>query len=134
MPIVVTFDIESAQPGEHNQIQSFFERFGWENLGGTSYRYPRLGTTDQPVEDWFNHVIPALMLFRTYILSNGRTLKKGTLDIQSSTGYSPKINWGSPPQLGKDMKLYDPNNKQFGEKNLIDWLDDIEYPYSSSST
>jgi hypothetical protein len=47
MPVVVTFDIQGALPIEHNRIQSFFTRLGWENLGGSSYRYPKLGSTEQ---------------------------------------------------------------------------------------
>ncbi len=61
MPVILTLDVENAGPGEHNRIQSAFERLGWEALGGTAYRYPKLGA-EQPTEDWFNHVIPALML------------------------------------------------------------------------
>jgi hypothetical protein len=129
MPIVITFDIQGAPPVERNRIQSFFERFGWENLGGSSYRYPRLGTDDQPVEDWFNHVIPALMLFRTYLVSSGRTLTKCTLDVQSSSGYSPNANYGKPPLDGAAAPLYLPTNTAFGEQNLRSWLTDMPYPY-----
>jgi hypothetical protein len=129
MPIVITFDIQGAPPVERNRIQSFFERFGWENLGGSSYRYPRLGTDDQPVEDWFNHVIPALMLFRTYLVSSGRTLIKCTLDVQSSSGYSPNANYGKPPLDGAAAPLYPPTNPAFGEQNLRSWLTDMPYPY-----
>lgn len=129
MPVVITFDIQAAPPIERNRIQSSFERFGWENLGGSSYRYPRLGTNDQPVEDWFNHIIPALMLFRTYLISSGRQLAKCTLDIQSSAGYSPNANYGNPPLPGTTVPLYQPTNAAFGEKNLRDWLTSINYPY-----
>jgi hypothetical protein len=129
MPIVITFDIQGAPPVERNRIQSFFQRFGWENLGGSSYRYPRLGTVDQPVEDWFNHVVPALMLFRAYLLSSGRPLTKFTLDVQSSSGYSPNSNYGNAPRAGHDVTLYTSTNLQFGEQNLRDWLDGLTYPY-----
>lgn len=129
MPVVITFDIAGARPVERNRIQSFFERFGWENLGGSSYRYPKLGTNDQPVEDWFNHVVPALMLFRTYLISSGRQLTKCTLDVGSSTGYSPNTNYGSAPLPGATAPLYQPTNVQFGEQNLRDWLANIQYPY-----
>jgi hypothetical protein len=136
MPVVFTFDIEGASPIERNRIQSFFERFGWENIGGSSYRYPRLGTRDQPVEDWFNHVIPALMLFRTYILSSGRRLRRHTLDVQTSSGFNSASRYGRPPRRGRalpgrrgQVQLYDPNNPSFGEGNLRDWLNNIAYPY-----
>lgn len=129
MPVVITFDIEGAPSVERNRIQSFFERFGWENLGGSSYRYPKLGTNDQPVEDWFNHVVPALMLFRSYIISSGRPLTKCTLDVQASTGYSPNTNYGSPPLNGAAAPLYQPTNVQFGEQNLRSWLTNVQFPY-----
>lgn len=129
MPVVITFDIAAAPPLERNRIQSFFERFGWENLGGSSYRYPRLGTRDQPVEDWFNHVIPALMLFRAYLLSSARQLTKCTLDVQSSSGYSPNAGYGNPPIAGNGVALYPPTNLAFGEQNLRDWLTGVAYPY-----
>ena len=137
MPVVFTFDIEGAPPQERNRIQSFFERFGWENIGGSSYRYPRLGTRDQPVEDWFNHVVPALMLFRTYILSSGRRVNRFTLDTQSSSGFNRNSQpvFGRAPVRGRRrngnryIRLYQPRNGAFGEANLLDWLDGIVYPY-----
>jgi hypothetical protein len=82
--------MSKAKGSEHNRIQSFFERFGWESLGETSYRYPPLGS-EESVEDWFNRVIPALMLLRLYFLKarkRGRRLTKFTLDIQSSSGFN----------------------------------------------
>lgn len=129
MPVVLTFDLQGAQPSDHNRIQSLFERFGWENLGGSSYRYPRLGTKNQPVEDWFNHVVPALMLFRAYTLSEGRQIRRFTVDAQSSSGYNPETEFGSPPLAGEDITFYDPKNQQFGKSNLVEWLDKIRWPY-----
>jgi hypothetical protein len=139
MPVLLTYELEGAETSEHNRLQSLFERLGWENLGGSSYRYPRLGTTDQPVEDWLNHVVPALMLFRAAVLKSACGLKKFTLDVQSSSGYNKATNFGSGPLSGsaikatkskrKGKKLYSPNNPSFGERNLIDWLDEIDYPY-----
>ena len=130
MPVVITFDIEAAAPDERNRLQSLFERLGWQNLGGSSYRYPRLGA-DQPVEDWFNHVIPALMLFRTYIRSSGRQLTKFTLDVQTSTGFSPGAIpvFGHSPLNSNDMTFYETNQQAFGLQNLKNWLDQIPYPY-----
>lgn len=130
MPIVFSFDIESADSTDYNRIQSAFERLGWENLGGSSYRYPKLGT--QPfAEDWFNHVIPALMLFRTYALKSKKKIKKFTLDVQASTGYLPDGTFGTAPKDSKKIKLYEPNSKQFGKKNLEKWLAEIKFPYET---
>lgn len=128
MPLVFTFDLEAATPQERNRIQSSFERFGWQNLGGSSYRYPRLGA-DQPTEDWFNHVVPALMLFRAFVLRSGKRLSKYTLDVQASTGLNPDSGYGTEPLGGDQVTMYDPTTAAFGERNLRDWLDGVQYPY-----
>jgi hypothetical protein len=129
VPIVITFDIEGAEPLERNRIQSFFERFGWQNLGGSSYRYPKLGA-DPPVEDWLNHVVPALSLFRAYLRTSGRLLSKWTLDCQSSTGFSASDdNFGQPALASSDVKFYPSSKKSFGLKKLRKWLDGVDYPY-----
>jgi hypothetical protein len=127
MSVIITFDIEGAPTIERNRIQSFFERFGWENLGGSSYRYPRLGT-EHPTEDWFNHVIPALMCFRAYVLTN-RPVSKFTIDVQSSTGYNPNAGFGSSPLPCSDDIIYIPTNTSFGKKKLTQWLNGIAFPY-----
>lgn len=130
MPIIITFAVADADTSDYGRIQSFFERFGWENLGSAAYRYPPLGSEDS-VEDWFNRVIPALMLLREALLKakkNKRRLYRFTLDVQSSTGYMPK-KYGKPPASAEDIRLETPSNLQFGEKNLRDWLRKVEYPY-----
>lgn len=130
MPVVFTYDLAGAESAEHNRIQSAFERLGWQNLGGSSYRYPKLGTHDQPVEDWFNHIIPALMLFRCYVVSSdSRNVSKFTLDVQSSSGFNPNESFGTPPQSSSGVKFYEPTNQQFGLRNLQNWLDSISFPY-----
>lgn len=128
MPIVVTFDIEGAPPIERNRIQSFFERFGWQNLGGSSYRFPKLGTKVK-TEDWFNCVIPALMLFRSYLVSSGRPLSRFTLDAQSSTGYDKDGKFGSPALPADKIQLCSTTQPQFGAANLKTWMRDIGFPY-----
>lgn len=129
MPIVITFDVEGANTTERNRIQSFFQRFGWQSLGGSSFRYPKLGSKNV-VEDWFNHVVPALMLFRSYILTSGRDLTKFTIDCNTSTGFDEDGKWGAPPKKAEfiDFKV-PPKQKQFGEKKLKQWLNNFEFPY-----
>lgn len=132
MPVVVTFDVKGAEGSEHNRIQSFFERFGWESLGGIASRYPPLGSVET-VEDWFNRVIPALMLSRLYFLGakkSERKLTKFTLDIQSSAGFNVETRYATPPQEGDRIELKTPKYTHFGENNLRQWLLSMEYPYS----
>jgi hypothetical protein len=130
MPIVFTFDLAQYDDNDHARILSLFERLGWQRLGRTSYRYPKLGT-HQPVEDWFNHVVPALMLFRAYVTSKGNVITRFSLDANSSTGYDPNATpiFGSPPQTSAQVTLYQPSNVQFGEQKLKDWLDGVTFPY-----
>lgn len=130
MPIIVTYELEDFKTATRNRIQSMFERLGWESLGGSSYRYPRLGSK-HPTEDWFNHVVPALMLFRTMVLAENKPIKKFTLDAQSSTGFNKKSKFGTQPLLLAKNKglLYEPQAKHFGKKNLINWISEIKSPY-----
>jgi hypothetical protein len=129
-----TFFVNEQRRPLHQRSTTNDVALGWENLGGSSYRYPRLGTTDQPVEDWLNHIVPALMLFRAFVLGSACALQKFTLDVQSSSGFNRATQFGSLPLSGTDMKdskLYSPINPSFGEKNLIQWLDGINYPYQT---
>lgn len=131
MAVVMTFDLTGYGTNDHARIKTMFERFGWESLGGSSYRYPRLGTHDQPVEDWLNHVVPALMLFRTYLTSHPEvTLKRFTIDTNSSSGYNPQTGFGVPPLPSDEAARYTPGDTgKFGKKQLTDWLDGIVFPY-----
>ena len=131
MPVVITFDLTKYNENDHSRLKAMFERFGWENLGGTAYRYPKLGTADQPVEDWLNHVVPALMAFRSYLRKHsGVSLERFTIDTNSSSGYNPSTGFGSKPLPGKQAADYKPDHPHFcGKKNLAEWLDGIDYPY-----
>ena len=133
MPITVTFDIERPTSLELNRIRSAFERLGWEHLGNTAYRYPKLHEFDV-VEDWFNHVIPALMLLRAFavhLLADGRSLKKFSIDVQSSTGYNPLTVVGTPPLDADNISFSQPSEggRKFGLQNLKDWIDGVTWPY-----
>jgi hypothetical protein len=133
MPVTVTFDIVRPTPLELNRLRSVFERLGWEHLGNTAYRYPHLDEHDA-VEDWFNHIVPALMLLRAFavrLLADGRSLNKFSLDVQGSTGYNPATGVGTPPRAADDIDFELPTrrNNSFGLQNLKDWLDGIDWPY-----
>jgi hypothetical protein len=133
VPITVTFDIEQPTPDELNRVRGFFERLGWEHLGNTAYRYPKLHKRDA-VEDWFNHVIPALMLLRAFarhIVADGRDITKFSIDVQSSTGFNPTTGVGTLPLAGPDVPQSPPSRsgEKFGRRRLIDWLDGVAWPY-----
>lgn len=89
MPITLTFDIDTGSVQDANdrtRIQVAFLRLGWEHIGGSAWRYPVLGTAHAS-EDWFNHVIPALMYFRSIIEHSGMVVTKFALDAHSEAGY-----------------------------------------------
>src|SRR5438045_3425134 len=107
-----------------------FERFGWERLGNTAFRYPALG--QQPAaEDWLNRVVPALMMLGAYsrfAAQEGRGLVRFTIDAQSMTGFNTATNVGSLPVTGDEIDLTQPlpGGHAFAERRLRDWIDAID--------
>lgn len=93
MPITISFDIEQASVKDGNdrtRIQVAFLRLGWEHIGGSCWRYPALGT--QPAsEDWFNHVVPALMYLRSVVEHSGMNMFRFTIDAHSEAGFRGDI-------------------------------------------
>jgi hypothetical protein len=133
VPITVTFDIHQPTPQELNRIRGFFERLGWEHLGNTAYRYPKLHG-QHPTEDWFNHVLPALMLLRAFArhaAATGRNIRKFSIDVQSSTGFNPVTNVGTLPLPAAQITYSQPSRsgRSVAQRRLEDWLDGITWPY-----
>ena len=130
MPVILTYDLQrpkGADTHEAGRIQSMFERFRWQKAGSSTYRYPAFGEKSQQ-EDWLNHVIPALMLFRTIILASGRQLNNYTLEAHSSSAFNIDSGYGTPPSNSPNI-LETPSNQQFGKTQLLDWLC-MKSPYS----
>jgi len=133
LPVVVTFDLSQPRPRELNRIRGAFERLGWERLGNTVYRYPRL--RDMPAtEDWFNRVIPALMLLRAlarHVAQTGRALLRFTIDVQSSTGFNQETNVGRPALPANEIEYTSPSRsgEAMSQQRLENWLDSIAWPY-----
>ena len=126
---MVSYNFQGAAAIHNNRMQSMFERFGWQQIGGSCYRYPHL-TNVPAVEDWLNHVIPALMLFRTYVAGHDLQLSKLTIDAHSSTGIDAEQAIGIQPMTGPAIPLSPPTNNQFGEQNLREWVDTVPVPYA----
>jgi hypothetical protein len=134
LPIIVTFDLSNPAPSDLNRIRGFFERLGWEHLGNTAYRYPKL-YGQHPTEDWFNHIIPALMLLRAFAQfapSTGCAVEKSSIDVQSSTGYNPVTDVGTLPLPSAQITFSQPSRsgRAFGKRQLDAWLDAIAWPYA----
>jgi hypothetical protein len=102
-----------------------FERFHWKRLGGSVFRYDGTGEPHERMEDWLNHVVPALMFFRSYVTANNMALKKFTLDSHSVVFIDqsdPKSAFGSVPLNGSDLNLAVPSNSQVREQALRDFV------------
>jgi hypothetical protein len=133
VPITITFDVQGPTSQELNRIRGFFERLGWEHLGNTAYRYPKLHG-QHPTEDWFNHVIPALMMLRAFArhaAATGRNLRKFSIDVQSSTGFNPVTNVGTLPLAAAQITYSQPSRpgRSFAQQRLETWIDGITWPY-----
>jgi hypothetical protein len=116
MPITITFDIEQASFHDGNdrtRIIAAFSRLGWEHIGGSAWRYPALGS-ENASEDWFNHVIPALMYFRSIVEHAGLDVYNFTIDAHSEAGHRGKYNpvVGEKIMNAADIKTY-PANPQY---------------------
>jgi hypothetical protein len=101
MPITLTFDIDDASVTDGNdrtRVIACFERFGWEHIGGSAWRYPALGT-ENVSEDWFNHVIPALMYFRSLVNHANLSVYNFTIDAHSEAGHRGRAT----PPLGEPI-------------------------------
>jgi hypothetical protein len=138
VPITVTFDIQRPTPAELNRIRGFFEHLGWEHLGNTAYRYPKLHG-QHPTEDWFNHVIPALTMLRAfarYVETTGRSLLKFSIDVQSSTGFNPVTAVGTLPLAAGQIIYSQPSKsgRAFARRRLEAWIDGIPWPYQQPPT
>ena len=128
MPITVTFDLASGvEANDRNRIRVAFRRFGWETIGGTAYRYPPLNPGSEyslNSEDWFNHVIPALMYMRSVIDARRIEVANFTIDAFSSTG----ARSGVGPEIldAQDIHLapYEGGDANaVTEKRLRSWLE-----------
>jgi hypothetical protein len=128
MPITITYDLTAVADGnDRNYVRSMLERFYWRRLGGSVFRYEGLPDDEGRLqEDWLNHVVPALMFFRSFMLAKAITLLRFTVDA-SSVAYidqsDPAIPLGVPPRGGADVDLADPTNQQSAEQALRDFVD-----------
>jgi len=124
MPITVTFDLPgSTNVNDRNRIRVVFERLGWEVMGGTAYRYPRFGS-ENVSEDWFNHVIPALMYLRALCENRDVAMEKFTIDASASAGLRSG-GAGAEMKSSKNLELYTPSSNEsvLTEKRLREWLE-----------
>ncbi|MGU3577083.1 hypothetical protein ACLBWZ_16330 [Brucellaceae bacterium C25G] len=126
MPITFTFDIEEDSIDDKNdraRITACFRRLGWESLGGSAWRYPELGGGGEHAsEDWFNHVIPALMYFRSLVEHSRMRVTQFTLDAHSEAGYRQNTNAGAQIQNGDQITMYPYESGALSENRLKSFI------------
>lgn len=115
MPVTFSFDLDNdriSDPNDRTRIQMAFLRLGWEHVGGSSWRYPSLDA-EHASEDWFNHVIPALMYFRSIVEHGGLVVTRYSLESHSSAAYREGAKVvGAPIESAAVVKMYDPQKKE----------------------
>lgn len=128
MPITVTFDLSAAttDTNDRARIRLAFQRLGWETIGGTAYRYPPLvvAASMPSSEDWFNHVVPALMYMRCLIEAKNIQIDNFTIDAFSSTGWRHGV--GASIQGSATLPMQPINTSDdpiLSEARLRGWLD-----------
>lgn len=128
MPITISYDLTNVlNNNDRTYVRSMLERFRWRRLGGSVFRYEGLLDAQGALqEDWLNHVVPALMFFRSFILAHGITLSRFTVDAASVAHIDrsdPLLMLGAPPQSGVNVQLGIPTNPQSAEQVLRDFVD-----------
>jgi hypothetical protein len=124
MPVTLTFDIVQnsiKDPNDRTRLIVMFRRLGWEHIGGSSWRYPALGS-EHPSEDWFNHVVPALMYFRSLVQAKELKVSKFTIDAHSEAGYRQAATGhiGQPIESGNSIATYPTGLKKAYDDKLSD--------------
>jgi hypothetical protein len=147
LPITITYTVDSARSGFvgndlnvfTNRIQSLFQRFGWEHVSQSQFRYPSSNATQTSITALFNRVVPALMCFKIFSISCG--VYFDAITIHAIIDAAHNVNSSSaPPQLTFDPepRNYLRQNKHsgvsiytFGYKNLRQWLRRLQrnFPY-----
>jgi hypothetical protein len=122
----LSFDLGSVHSDDRSRINRAFERFGWESVGGTSWRYPALGRSEGP-DDFFGQVLPALWFFRSLVAAKGIEVTKYSLDAHSEAYFRDEDGIGHPILPAADLRMLEPSKAdstaaKLSEKSLRKFL------------
>lgn len=121
VPVTLSYDITTPDNNQRTYIRSALERFHWRRLGGSVFRYDGVVVNGERVEDWLNHVIPALAFFRAYVQQHNIALNAFTIDAHSVAMLDlsdPQAPFGAGIQDGTALILATPTNPQSSESAL----------------
>ncbi len=125
MPVTISYDLAKITGNQRSYVRSSFERFGWERLGGSVFRYPRRDRDALEQDDWLNEIIPALMFFRSYIKKNDIQLKKFTIDSLGSSFFEQDDAmhmFGLGLKESQNMADTEPENTQSSVRAIRDFV------------
>lgn len=122
---MISYDITDVNNNNRNYIRSMLERFHWQRLGGSVFRYEGTLINGRLYEDWLNHVAPSLMFLRSFLLLHNISLRFLTVDA-SSTAFldhsDPGVPLGTSVQQGEDLDLAEPTNTQSSVIGIRDFV------------
>jgi hypothetical protein len=117
MPVTVTYDftqVPAQQGNDRTYLRSMFERLHWRRVGGSVFRYEGVLQPDGTrYEDWLNHIAPALMFMRSYVVRRGLQMSFFTIDAASVSFLDhtdPQALLGTSAQA--QVQLAQPTNPQ----------------------
>jgi hypothetical protein len=127
MPVTISYDLVVTDGNHRTYVRSALERFHWKRLGGSVFRYD--GVDDGHggrTEDWLNHVVPALMFLRSFLLKKEGSIKFFTLDAHGMATVDlsdAEARYGFGIQDGRALAFAEPTNDQSREQALRDFVD-----------
>lgn len=126
MPVTISYDLTQVGNNDHTYLRSMFERFNWRRIGGSVFRYSGVEVNGSAYEDWLNHVAPALMFMRSFVIRRGISLKAFTIDA-SSVSFLDHSDatalLGTAPMNGTNVPLVNPTNTQCPEQTARAFVD-----------
>ena len=127
MPVTLSYDVTNIDNNDRTYIRSMLERFHFKRLGGSVFRYSGIvDANGNTQEDWLNHVVPALMFFRSFVVAHNITLKFFTVDASSISMLDhsdPGSPYGAAPTNGAALSLNTPSNVQSSEQTIRGFID-----------
>lgn len=110
MPATLNFDLDTsaATSDDWARLRLGLLRLGWEKVGSSSWRYPRLDRMHEP-EDLMNNVFPIANLFRAICIDRGIPVTNGTIEVHGRSDWRGGISpLGTPILPVEQIYLYQP--------------------------
>lgn len=130
MPITVSFDIRDTRNNtdDRRKINLAFERCGFEHIGGSTWRFPKLGEPDDQA-DFMNYGLLALDYFKTLVAARGIQVPKLIVQVHFEVAYNCQA--AAPFLKGADLSLdlpeeYGPSQAKLSESRLKKYVVDAQ--------